>query len=389
MEIRITEGFDQFLALKPDWDELALKTPSCRLTQTFGWAQIAWENRVVGSQDRLVCASLWNAATLVAIWPFAITKVGLIKRAAPLGCTMQEEYGEPLLACDIDQESACEELLKVVRQFADTFYVYCAPYGTPIQSVLARSGVYNIPVSLDAYSIEWEADRSIEQVMASYSGNFRKNLKQLRKKILIEGELSFEAVEDHGTCLQTIAWILATKRDWVERNNKECPWLYERETAAFFNDALSLGGELGKLGLFRLTLNGKTIVAFLMTIDRTRMEGFITSFDPDYSRFSVGMLLMEDVLAWGYERGLSFDMRPLHLDYKERWSSKTTSAICYHIPLTLKGAAHLSPAYGKFKAKQLARRYLSQNQRTAIRSMLDWRRLRKARSERGAGKPAS
>ncbi|MGJ7039982.1 CelD/BcsL family acetyltransferase involved in cellulose biosynthesis [Shinella sp. BE166] len=372
LESRIFEGMANFLQLEEDWNRLSRSVITCHLTQTFEWCRLGWETRNASPDDRLLCATVWENDRLVAVWPFLVKTSGFVARMAPVGCPMQEEYGDPLIASDVDPERVCEYLLELVRKSADVLYVYCARQGSPMQKLLSRAGMFNIPRPMDAYSVKKVGAQSFEEFMQGHSANFRNNLKQKRKRLEKLGALRFELPEDAGTSAETVNWVLAEKKKWVQRQQKECPWIYQNETSDFFLAASMLRGELGRFGLFRLTLDGKPIAAYLATIDRTRTEMLVTSFDPAYSQFSPGMLLIEDVVRWSYDHGLNFDMRPLWLGYKERWANCTTPVITYRVPLTWKGGIRLLPAYIDFTFKSFVRLVLKPEQRNAVKQALNW-----------------
>ena len=289
-----------------------------------------------------------------------------------MGCTMQEEYGDPLIASNVDQEHVCAHLIELVRNTADVLEVYSTRQGDPIQRLLDRTGLFNIPKPMSAYSVMKTGADSFDDFLRGYSRKFRSNLKQQRKRLETLGVLRFELPDDIESSSETVDWLLDVKRNWVKRQQKKCPWLEQGATRDFFVAASMLRGDLGRLGLFRLTLDGKPVAAFLTTIDRTRIELLVTTFDPNYGRFSPGMLLIEDVVRWGFAHGLSFDMRPLWLEYKERWANGTTAVISYRVPLSLKGAIRLFPEYTEFRFKNFVRSVLNQGQRDAVKHVFKW-----------------
>lgn len=107
-----------------------------------------------------------------------------------------------------------------------------------------------------------------------------------------------------------------------------------------------------------------------MTMDRERIEGFIMTYDPNYSHFSPSMLLLEDCARWAAESKLNIDMRPLHLDYKERWSNQETLTIIYDVALTWRGAVALAPKFLKYKARTVAKRVLPAGLHSKLRLLV-------------------
>ncbi|WP_313604718.1 GNAT family N-acetyltransferase [Rhizobium sp.] len=377
----LVDGVEAFVQLEDKWNDLARSVVTCHYTQTFEWAKLGWETRDASAGDRLICATVWLDARLVAVWPFQRNRLGPATRLEPLGCGIHEEYGDPLMAPDMNSDEICRELLALLRPMADIIEVpFVEQYGAARQ-VLERTGIFNIPNPLDSYMIERRGVENFDDLLQAYSSKFRTNLKQGRKRLLKLGELRFELPEDYASSVETIDWVIEEKRRWLRRMGKSCPWLGKGEARAFFLAASMKRGELGRVGLFRLTLNGKPIAAFLTMIDRARVELLATSFDPDYARYSPGMLIIEDAVRWCFEHGLDFDMRILRMDYKERWSNAQTVRIQYRAPLTVKGALVLLPDYLSYSFFRTLRAIFNAEQRASIRRVMKWRPWASGRSQ--------
>jgi len=381
----LVDGVEAFVQLEDEWNALARSVVTCHYTQTFEWAKLGWETRDASAGDRLICATIWSDSRLVAVWPFQRNRLGPATRLEPLGCGMHEEYGDPLIAPDMNAAEICRELMALLRPMADIIEVPFVEQDGAVRQLLERTGAFQIPNPLDSYMIERRGVENLDDLLPSYSSKFRTNLKQGRKRLQKLGELRFELPEDYASSVETIDWVIEEKRRWLRRMDKSCPWLGKGEARAFFLAASMKRGELGRVGLFRLTLDGKPIAAFLTMIDRTRVELLTTSFDPDYSRYSPGMLIIEDTVRWCFEHGLDFDMRILRMDYKERWSNAQTVRIQYRVPLTAKGAAVLLPAYLVYSFYRTVHAISNAEQRAAIRRMMKWRPVLNGRNRPPTG----
>lgn len=368
----LLEGMDDFVALENSWDELARSVEGVHYTQTFQWARLGWEMKTPAVGDALFCATVWSGERLVAIWPFQRTRLGISWRLEPLGCGMHEEYGDPLIASDVDALNVCAELLALLECKADLIEIPFVRCGGPMQAVLAKAGALSVVRPLTAYVLEKKADH-FDAVLKTYSANFRAGLKQKRKRLQKLGRLEFDLPEDDRICRETIEWVLAEKRQWLKRQHKQNPWLGSDETQRFFNAAAMNRSEFGRAGFFRLTLNGKPIAAFITSIDHTRVEMLVTSFSHEYGRFSPGMLIIEDVARWCFERNLDFDMRPLHMDYKVRWANGTVDHLKYRTAFNANGAITILPDYVKQALRRLLRSILKVEHRDAIRHIMDKR----------------
>lgn len=380
----LVEGVDSFVRLESAWNELSRSSATSRYTQTFEWAKLGWETKQSIPGDRLACATVWSGERLVAVWPFRRSRLGSVHRLELLGCGMNEEYGDPLMAEDVDAVRVCEHLLRLLRPVADLVDVPYVQKGGPIQDVLARTGPFRITETPASFAIERNGAENFDALLRTYTSHFRARLKQPRKRLQKLGDLRFERVEDAAGCAETIDWMLKEKRKWLLRQQKTSAWLAKNETREFFLAAAMKRSDFGRLGIFRLALDGKPIAATVVTVDRTRVEGMVSSFGPDFAQFSPGMLMVEDVARWSVEHGLDFDMRPLHMDYKARWSNASAIRMRYRLPLTSKGALFLLPDYLSSSLIGLVRATLNAEQRAAIKRVLQWLSKLKNRDQASA-----
>jgi CelD/BcsL family acetyltransferase involved in cellulose biosynthesis len=367
------EDVGSFGRLEGAWNELARSVVASHYSQSFEWAKLGWESREADAGDGLICATVWSGERLVGVWPFRRSRRGSASVIEPLGCGLHEEYGDPLIAPDVDQHEVCAALVKLLRSTADILDVHFVRDDSPITGLLAKASMFSMATPFEGYVLERGGAGSFDALLQGFSANFRANLKQKRKRLQKLGELRFELPEDEASCAETLDWVLAEKREWLLRNDKESRWLPKDEARSFFLAAAMKRGDLGRVGFFRLTLDGRPIAAFLSTIDRTRIEMFVTVFAPEYGRFSPGMLIIEDVARWGFERGLDFDMRVLTMDYKIRWANRIGTRFKHRVPMTWNGARLLLPDYLRFSMGRMARSILSEEQRAALRQALKWR----------------
>jgi CelD/BcsL family acetyltransferase involved in cellulose biosynthesis len=87
-----------------------------------------------------------------------------------------------------------------------------------------------------------------------------------------------------------------------------------------------------------LRLDGQIIAAKIVVETHGRLEGFLTTFDPEYSRFSPGQILLRDTFVWCAKAGLAYDFRIGDEAYKLEWTSTAANVTNYVLPLNRAGA---------------------------------------------------
>lgn len=369
----LVHDIHSFDRLEGAWNDLARSVSGCHFSQTFEWARLGWQSKEAIDGDGLVCATVWNGKRLAGVWAFHRNGCGSVTRLEPLGSGLHEEYGDPLIAADVDHRQVCALLMAQLKPTADIVDIHFIRDDSPVNGLIAKASMFSMAKPFEGYVLARQEALSFDALLQTFSANFRANLKQKRKRLQKLGDLRFELPEDEASCAGTLDWVLAEKREWLVRHEKESRWLPKDEARKFFLSAAMKRSELGRIGFFRLTLDGRPIAAFVSTIDRARIEMFVTAFAPDCGRYSPGMLIIEDVARWGFERGLDFDMRVLTMDYKIRWANHIDTRYKLRAPLTWKGARFLLPEYLRYSMARIGRRVLNEEQRAALRLALAWR----------------
>ncbi|NLS05061.1 GNAT family N-acetyltransferase [Rhizobium sp. P32RR-XVIII] len=320
----------------------------CHFTQSFDWCRLGWEERVFETGDKLHVATVWRADELIAVWPFIQRRRGAVLRIDPVSCGLNEEYGDPLFAPGEDTPETCAALLRALTSGIDIMHVPFLRDGSNIQKAIQARKALKFAVPIDAFAIDRQTAANFDALIAGYPKKLRVNLRSARKRLGELGEVSFELPDGARDQSETIDWILQQKRAWLQRKDKSRDWFLKEETQQFLQRAAAARNVVGRLGLFVLKLDGTPVAAVVSTIDRRRIEMHVTTFDPAYARFSPGMLLIEDMARWCFERNLSFDMRTLKADYKERWATSSSKRVSYFAAVSARGMAHFAPDLVKF-----------------------------------------
>lgn len=287
---------------------------------------------------------------MVAVWPFVQRqKAGKPKRLDPISCGMNEEYADPLLAPIADNVELCKQILGALMRGADILHAQFLADGSNMQKAIEASKCVRHAVPIDAFQIDRRSAPTWDAFMSAYPSKLRVNLRGRRKQLREQGVVTFEMADSAGDQAAVIDWCLRQKQAWLKQRDKSSDWFYRPETRAFLLEAASVKDGIGRLGLFALKLDGVTVAATIVTIDRERIEGYVTSFDPAYSRFSPGNLLIQDVAQWGFERQLVFDMRTLKSDYKERWANQSCKRASHFLLASARGIASFGPVILLYK----------------------------------------
>lgn len=345
-------------AVAPEWDALAASCPRHSAAQTFLWAWAGWITRA--PNDGLCCVTLRQGARLVCVWPFLAAASPALRTLKPLGSGIDEEYGGPLLATDLEPGRLVAVAWAALRREADVVLIYNVEAGSPVDVELQRSspGCCRQPSATSFISFEGYA--TWKDFTSSRPRKLISDLRRQNKRLAGLGQLAFGPIDDPDAIASGVKWMVAQKREWLRANRLESPWLYEAQAEAFLiraaTDAVRpQDPRLGATRLFLLTLDGRNIAAGYILVNPCSFEFYITVYDPALENYSPGKVLIERLVRWSFERGLPFDFRMAPAAYKERWANRSAWVASFTIAATARGLPRVAAAHVEASV-QVARR---------------------------------
>jgi len=107
--------------------------------------------------------------------------------------------------------------------------------------------------------------------------------------------------------------------------------------------------------LFALKVDGRVIAANLVTVDGARVEALINVYDRAWRGYAPGQLVMEQCIAWAFERGLDFDLRIGDAAYKRSWASRPVATNTWYVASGARGLGVVlerqwAVGYGKLRS---------------------------------------
>ena len=93
----------------------------------------------------------------------------------------------------------------------------------------------------------------------------------------------------------------------------------------------------GGVAMFALKVDGVPIAAYLVSVDRRRVEYYANAYDEAWGTHSPGSVLIEYLLQWTFERSLDFDFRIGDQAYKYKWAKHSCSVVNWEVALGKRG----------------------------------------------------
>ncbi|MCC8392601.1 GNAT family N-acetyltransferase [Paraburkholderia sp. MMS20-SJTR3] len=359
------DSIDGLGALRGVWDTLAAQADNPSLCEGYPYcelaASIAFEQRMA-----VRVLLLREGHDLVALWPFVIERRALLRVARRLTCGAREEYGQPLVKLGVGDDIWPALMTALKRLDADLVEVSRVANGTRLQAALdtaPQSRAHRLLPSSKrghpGYAIGLRGFASfVEFENASLSSRFRQVLRKCRRRLEQLGPVESGWCDTPEETTRLLGWIIEQKRAWAAARSIENEYLEDDRIVAFFS-RLAQRLDLSKTPLVAfLKVDGLPVAASLNMVGGQTLEGGVTTYDPAFGEYSVGSLHLYDLLKWAHARGLDFDLRPVHVDYKERWATHRSWHETRELLITARGrlvdVAHLHN-YAQRGARKLLR----------------------------------
>jgi CelD/BcsL family acetyltransferase involved in cellulose biosynthesis len=321
LTIDTAEAFER---LRDEWDGLLQTSPSNCFFLTWEWLYSWW--RHLSGERTLFILTVRSAEKTIALAPFAVKTA---------------RFGVPSVVEFLGSGAAGSDYLDLVvrRGYEETAVESLADYLAERKSILEFGQLRESALALRLGRLlsEQNGYRSFEMptdvcpyiqlaghtwtsylaaLGASHRANFQRRLKQLARQFTFRFERA--VTEDQRREFLATLIDLHRKR-WRDKGSSEA--FSTPDMVLFHQDLSRLALERGWLRLFVLRLNDRPVAALYGFQRDRRFYFFQSGLDPEYSRYSVGLVTMGLAIQSALEDGAEeYDL--LHGDesYKFLWT---------------------------------------------------------------------
>ncbi|PDQ21808.1 GNAT family N-acetyltransferase [Mesorhizobium sanjuanii] len=304
--LEIVRSADRLAAVEAQWMQLWHRTDGL-IFQSHAWVSAWWSTVADRDQRALRIGLVWNGDRLVAVIPLAIGKrKGL--RFLEWAASSYTDYGDILVA----PECSLSALQDLWAQLCDAggfdlaFLNRLLP-DAAVRKIFAAggasSGIRLRPNHREEVSYRvggpWKSGAAwFEDQSKKTRQNYRRGIKTLEET----GKVKFRLLAPDEPLQPVLDRLSVLKRRWLVQHSRESQ-LYEEGTPvlAALVDVLA---RAGVLRIFVLECDGVMVAVSINFIQRQVMMAFVTTFDPDFSRASPGIILIMDYIQWSIDHGL-------------------------------------------------------------------------------------
>lgn len=327
-----------FRGLETDWRRLSQAVDPTRFFQSFDWCWHAWQCLASKAGRRLRILVGRVDGQVVLILPLVVA--GSFLRV--LGSELFE-FHDALVLPGPDREAwlrsaleaakrlgGCALLLRDAREDGDLSSYFQQHKGGGRSRVAGKTSF----IRLDDFG-GWPA--YFETLPKQLKSDQRRQWKRL-------AELSepgrFEIVEDPSGQQELLNWLHGEKAKWLEAQ-RDMPGggLFGSENYRdFLLTVVPALAMQGQVMMCRIVSGRETLAGLLGFACGDYFIFFMFAYDPKWSAYSAGRLVMAKTIEWCFSRNIAvFDMLLGPEEYKAVWSTHTMPVRDYFVPLDLEG----------------------------------------------------
>ncbi|MEM5433817.1 GNAT family N-acetyltransferase [Paraburkholderia diazotrophica] len=327
-------------ALQAEWNELWARARGAH-NQSFDFCWIAWEQIAKPNGRSLRCIVRRDAGRVVMVWPL-VTYRRLFLWTCLIPLSPESAGYSRVLVEDGAQTAAwIEAAWRVARMRcgADFIHMPYVPEDTVLGGLVANAHRPVIRERVDAYiaRLSTESRRHDWQGFCDSLGTLHKKRPgKAEQRMSKAGKVSVRLVDPFDTVriAESVDAMLNWKRSWGSRVNKRGHWLDSAHYRNFLVAWLTSGAASTAMTipaptttpaatparLLVVTLDGRPVAVNIFCTDMRGVSGIISGFDPDCSKWSPGLIGVEHVAKWAFERQLDFDFGTGSEHFKSFWS---------------------------------------------------------------------
>ncbi len=325
---------DDFQALKNEWEYL-LKNNLLgdNVFLTWEWLSTWWKH--FGEGRRLLTLRVEDESEVLAIAPLMLSEyrllgLGSVKKIEFLG-THHSDYGNFIIS---KKEKEC--LRQIIGYLKDnvanwdwielkevpelskgqTFLETILPDFSPDLKMKKRICEICPYVPLP---------NSFNDLMEGLDRKTRKNLKYYLRRIKKEHDVELKRYDEAGFSVKEGMEIFLKlhRKRWLLEGHLGAFEGKENSFRDFHMDVSERFAEKGWLGLYFLTASGEPVAAQYTFEYRGKVYYYLGGFEPRYSDYSVGNIIIGLLLQRSIENGyIEYDLMRGFESYKTRWASK-------------------------------------------------------------------
>jgi CelD/BcsL family acetyltransferase involved in cellulose biosynthesis len=327
-------GFD---ALKEEWDQLLDDSDQCVYFLRWSWNRLWWRYYAPAHSRLFIITYRNEHGRLVGVAPFywrerRVGGITYLRELQFLGTGIGIKINEYM---DIVARRGYERMVADMTADSlrrndrwDRLWLWCIPASSTVLSHFQRAMGENTLVTVCDHAHYVDTSNDWESYIQGLGKSTRYNIKHRIRHLFKEHTCNLRLVE-------TSEELESAMNDLVQLH--QARWESKGESGSFklpgfesfLKEAMRVSLAEGRLRLWMLTVDGRIAATLVAFVDRGVAHYFQGGFDPAYSEYRVGIVLLGLCIQRCFEAAelREFDFMGGGAKYKDRWT-RTRRDMC-------------------------------------------------------------
>ncbi len=321
MKIVEIDNYRDFVALEESWNEV-LRRCDHNVFSTWEWQSIWWKH--FGSAKKLELLIAEDNDKIVGIAPlmYSVHKMfGLRMGKLEFIGTPYSDYNDFIIT---DKDKECIKLFidhmnNLPKKWTCIDLTDIPQNAKCLRILRSVSNMLKVIHKCPYATLPKPPNTFLTSLSSKLRKDLRRNLRHLENRFKVE----FADYSDPQSFVEGMnIFFELHKRRWESKGLSGA--ITDQQVRSFHLDIAKSFSQKKRLGLFSLVVSNEPVAILYGFKYRSRFYFYLSGFDPKYSRYSVGNLLIAHVIDKCVHEGLvEFDfLRGAEL-YKDRWNTKT------------------------------------------------------------------
>lgn len=318
-DVRLITREESFKELEPEWNRLLEESDHPTPFMSWEWVSVWWKHFGSG---RLHVSTLWRDGKLIGIAPLYQDRGPWKMRSLRLLGTGQSDYLD-FLVPEREADACYSQLLGDLLAEGETDLILLdqvPPNRLDAIRAAGRSGGYILQIKERGHCYFVRLPFRWEDYLSGLGKNERYNIGRRSRTLERQHGIVFRRLHlpDSNTEKGVEAFFKLMTRRLAMRGRRLA--VDEENSLRFHQELAARFAERGWLNLALLEREGRMIAGlFAFEYDR-RLFYYHSGFDPEWAKYSAGMVLLAKCIEDGIGRGVrEFDFMRGRADYKSKW----------------------------------------------------------------------
>jgi len=329
-QFEIITNPDAFRALQSEWVALWAGAPG-RYLQAFAEGWLCWRIPPQPRGRQLHCIVCREQGKLLMVWPLVTYRFLFWTLLRPLSPDTAD-HTSILMDEQIGNAAVIEDIWRTVMRSCGA-HVCDLPYvseGSPLYEIADKQPRAIVSERADAAIAKLRGEADWQAFCATLGTLSGRKPGARERRLSKEGKLVVRMLppQDTADYAAWVDWLLARKREWIDRAGKRGDTLNSSAYRDFLVDMLDPPAGDAMARLFVVTLDDVPLAASVVGMGESCITGLIAAFDQRYSKYSPISIVIEHCVKWALEQDKDLDFGVGSESFKAYWSRDNFTRTC-------------------------------------------------------------